>query len=243
MKTAKKHFIGLLVLLLIGISIISSSSSKLVTTNGEIRLQPKKDDIFTKPSLSQYLKSTKNPTIVLRVPNQVDNVLEESKYSKSQIYNTIEKEFAKADFIVRDRALYQKVLDQTTTTDYSKIKELTDTDLIIEFIGFETVKYYTNKYTDSKGRAKTSNTNFTLPGSKVEFKLIRVKENDIVGSYTFHYTPCISGCNYSFDAAGNLYQPNQKGKAITQPYEFVSSDELEDFFKTSSQRLIKELKK
>lgn len=245
MRQFKNHLLGLSILTVSIVSILGSATTKnaLSYTTGTIKLTSKKDDIFTKPSLIQYLKSTNNPTIVLRVPNQVDNVLEENRYSKSQIYNTIEKEFAKADFIVRDRALYQKVLDQNVTSDYSKIKELTNTDLIIEFVGFDNVKYYTNKYTDQKGREKTTDANLTLTGSKIEFKLIRVKDNDLVGSYTFHYTPCTSGCTYKFDNLGNLYSTSTQGKAITQPYEFVSSDALEDFFKSSTQRLIREMKR
>lgn len=245
MKQIKKHLVGSMAIVAAIVAVLGSATSKnaISYTTGSIKLIPKKDDVFTKPSLVQYLKSTNNPTIVLRVPNQVDNVLEENRYSKNQIYNTIEKEFAKADFIVRDRALYQKVLEQNRATDYSKIKELTNTDLIIEFVGFENVKYYTNKYTDQKGREKTTDANLTLTGSKIEFKLIRVKDNDLVGSYTFHYTPCTSGCSYTFDKMGTLYSPTVKSKAITKPYEFVSSDALEEFFKLSAQRLIREMKK
>lgn len=208
---------------------------------GTISIKPKKDDVFTKPSLTNYMKSTKNPTFVLRVPKQIDDILDENKYSKSQIYNTIEKELAKADFIVRDRALYQKVLDQNIVSDYSKIKELTNTDLILELVNYENINFNTNKYIDAKGRDKTIDGNFTLKGVKIEFKLIKVKENDLVGSYSFFYSPCSDGCKYTFDSNGNLYANNNR-KKMTMPYEFVSSDNLEDFFKSCAKRLINELK-
>lgn len=245
MKKIFRHLYGVLSILIGLFAIYGSATNQQLTsyTTGTIQLSPKEHDIFTKKSLSNYIKSTPNPTIVLRVPNLVDRVLDESKYSKSQIYYTIEKEFAKADFIVRDRALYQKILDQNISTDYSKIKELTNTDLIIELVGYDIVNFNTNTYYDKKNNLKTSDANFTLKGSKIEFKLIRVKDNDLVGSYTFYFTPCTSGCTYMFDNYGRLYSINIKGKAISQPYEFVSNDQLEEFIKVSTQYLIEELKK
>ncbi len=240
-----KNILGVIVVFVALLSAVGSAITKpvVVYTTGVIKLNQRQDDTFTKPSLVGYLASTKSPTIVLRVPNQVDNILDENRYSKSQIYNTIEKEFAKANFIVRDRALYQKVLDQKVTSDYSAIKELTNTDLILEFVGFEAVKYYTNKYTDRKGKERTSVANLTLTGNKIEFKLIQVKDNDLVGSYTFHNTPCTSGCSYTFDNLGNLYLPNVTNKVIAKPYEFVSSDALEEFIKASTQSLIRAMRK
>jgi hypothetical protein len=247
MKTTliKKHLLGGMAISFAIITAIGSAAtnSGITYTTGVIKLSPKKDDVFTKPSLVQYLKNTTNPTIVLRVPNQIDNVLDENRYSKSQFYNTIEKEFAKADFVVRDRALYQKVLDQNVSTNYSKIKELTNTDLIIELVGFSDVKIFTNKYTDMKGREKTSDVNLVLNGYKIEFKLIRVKDNDLVGTYTFYYTPCTNGCKCTFDNLGTFYSPTVKGKTIIQPYELVPSDSMEEFYKITAQRLIAELKK
>ncbi len=227
----------------IAFAVGSAPSSKVTYTTGKIQFPQKSNDIFTKPSLIKYLQSTSNPTIVLRVPNQVDNVLEENKQlNKSQIYNTIETELAKANFIVRDRALYQKVLDQNTAVDYSKIKELTDTDLILELVSYEQVNYNTNTYTDRKERQRVTDTNLKVPGVKVEFKLIQVKDNDLVGEYTFNYAPCTSGCLYTFDNLGNLYNPADLNRRKITPYEYVTSDQLETFFQGCTQQLIRNLK-
>ncbi len=222
-------------------AVSSAGPAKIATEQGTVKLNAKKEDIFTKTSLLSYLRQTKSPTIVLRVPQQVDRLLEENRYSKSQIYNTIEKELAKADFIVRDRGLYQKVLDQNLSTDYSKIKELTDTDLILELVASDEEKYYTNKYTNYKGKEKITDGSITISGQKVEFKLIKVKENDLVGSYTFHFTPCTNGCVYNIDHFGTLYNVSTSSKVV-KPYEFVSSDRLEEFFKNCAKLLIRELR-
>lgn len=219
----------------------SSAPARVATEEGTVRLSTKKDEIFTKSSLISYLSKTKSPTIVLRVPMQVDKLLEENRYSKSQIYNTIEKELAKADFIVRDRALYQKVLDQNLSTDYSKIKELTDTDLILELVASDEERYNTNLYTTRRGKERITDGPMTIFGQKVEFKLIKVKENDLVGSYTFHFTPCINGCIYNIDRYGTLYNISTSNK-ILKPYEFITPDGLEEFYKSCAKLLIKELR-
>lgn len=220
---------------------VASAPAKVVTEEGTVKLTEKKDEIFTKPSLLNYLNLTKTPTIVLRVPQQVDKLLEENRYSKSQIYNTIEKELAKADFIVRDRALYQKVLDQNVSTDYSKIKELTETDLILELVSADDERYNTNQYTNRRGKPRITDGPMTIFGKQVEFKLIKVKENDLVGSYTFHFTPCVNGCLYNIDHLGTLYNISTSTK-IVKPYEFVTQDRLEEFYKNCAKLLIKELK-
>jgi len=245
MKNTIKHSIGIIVILLSILTIVGSYTEKNATSrkSGLIKLTPRLDDIFTKPILKEYLNSTTTPTIVLRVPDQSTDILEESKYSNSQIYNTIEKEFAKSGFVVRDRALFQKVIGQNAVSDYSKIKELTDTDLILEFVNLNTEdKYLTNKYIDNKGKEKTIDGQFVIYGYKVEFKLISVDKNDIVGMYTFYYTPCTNGCHYSFDESGNIYSDQDKGKTITLPYEFVTNDTLVEFFQQISKKLINELK-
>lgn len=221
---------------------LGSAPAKIATEEGTVTLSPKGDDVFTKPALLSYLHQTKSPTIVLRVPQQVDRLLEENRFSKSQIYNTIEKELAKADFIVRDRALYQKVLDQNVSTDYSKIKELTETDLILELVSTDDEKYSTNQYVNRKGKPKITQGPMTLFGQKVEFKLIKVKDNDLVGSYTFHFTPCVKGCIYNIDPFGALYRIQTTAKVV-KPYEFVSQDALEEFYKNCSKLLIRELKR
>ena len=220
---------------------IASAPARVVTEEGTVKLTEKKDETFTKPSLITYLNQTKSPTIVLRVPLQVDKLLEENRYSKSQVYNTIEKELAKAEFIVRDRALYQKVLDQNVSTDYSKIKELTDTDLILELVSADDEKYNTNQYTNKRGKSKITDGPMTIFGKQVEFKLIKVKENDLVGSYTFHFTPCVNGCLYNIDHFGSLYNISNTSKVI-KPYEFVTQDRLEEFYKNCAKLLIKELR-
>ena len=242
MNKFKKHLLGLFILAISIIAILGSSP----TTIGTVTLTPPEDDIVVKSSLKQYLKNTNNPTIVLRVPTQTNaKVLEENKYSKNNIYNTIEKEFVKEGFIVRDRAIYNKILDDKTIADYSSIKELTNTDLIFE-IAIEEKVFNTNKYKDKKNREQTATSNISNIGLKIEYKFIFVKDNALVGYYTYYVTPCTNGCDYRFDGNGNLAKQQNTNVRINEPskpYEFVSVDLLENIVKKYTKKLIDEMKK
>ncbi len=242
MKSLKPHVIGMAAISIFLISLLASAPAKMVYKPGTFTLMKKEDEIFTKPSLSDIMHSSKNISIVLRVPYSGDKVTQEQTQKNNSIYSTIEKEFAKAGFIVRDRGLFSKILEQGNIADYSKIKELTETDIILELVSYGDVKYNTNRYTDAKGKLVTSNLNFTLTGTTVEFKIISVKESDLVGNFVFNYTPCTSGCKYNFDQTGALYAITAAPSKKNTPYEFVNPDVLESFFKVCSQRLIETLK-
>ncbi len=246
MKKLKLHIVGSAIIAFFFFGLIGSGSSKPITYNeGTFVLQPKQDDIFTKPSLSKILKTPGSTSVVLRVPaSEEDKITEAQKQINNTIYSTIEKEFAKANYIVRDRALFAKVLEgENNSANYSGINESTETDLILELVSYDNIKHNTNKYTDENGNEQAASVNFSLTGTSAEFKLISVKDNDLVGSYTFYYTPCVDGCKYKFNSSGTsnkLYLPDANIK--DSPYEYVAPDVLENFFKECSLRLIKELK-
>lgn len=230
-----------LLIAFVAFALASAPSNQVHYTTGTLRFAPRTDDDYTNPELISYLKSTPNPTIVLRVPNQVGSVVQANE--NSQIYNTIEKELAENNFVVRDRALFQKVLDENSSSDYSKIYQLTHTDLILELVSFnEKVPYNTNQYQDRRGRQRIFPVNLSVPGIRVEFKLIQVKDNQLVGDYTFNYAPCTNGCLYTFDNLGNLYNPNNLKKKITTPYDYITQDQMELFFQTCTKHLISELR-
>lgn len=86
----------------------------------------------------------------MRVPNNNDKATSNTSTSKNNdvFYNTIEKELLKENFSVRDRGLFNELLSKSQTSDYSKIKELTNTDIILEVVNLDpSVLYTTNKVT------------------------------------------------------------------------------------------------
>ncbi len=249
MKKFQLHLIGIAAITIGIIGLVGSKASKpapyipIEYTEATFVLQPKQDDIFTKASLAKTLNDSDNISMVLRVPaSEEDKITEAQKLINNTIYSTIEKEFAKANYIVRDRAMFAKVLeDENVSADYAKIHSSTKTDLILELVSYGDIKYNTNKFRDETGTEQTANVNFAFTGTSAEFKLVSVKDNDLVGSYTFYYTPCTDGCTYKINASktsNKLYAiDTDKGS----PYEYVAPDVLENFFKECSVRLITEL--
>ncbi len=225
-----KHFIGIFSVIGFTLAIWGSG-----TTLYTVKFNQKSPDIFTKPALRSYMGATPSPSIVLRVPSKTSGSLTTNDISENNIYNTIEKELGKAGFVVRDRALFAKVIEGGVS-DYNKISNMTNTDLILELVNFEKVVYKTNKYFDSKDKQRVMSNGyfFEYYGIKVEFKITKVKENDMVGSYTFNYAPCVDGCTYKFNIVYKRSPP--------KPFETMSQDGVEDFFKYCSAQLIAEMK-
>ena len=229
MHKITKHFAGILAISIFTAALVGSGPPRrtYVYETGTFTLEQKKDEIFTKPSLARILRTSKNPAIVLRVPNPGKDVTEQQQQVKTSLYTTIEKEFAKAGYIVRDRALFAKVLDQENL-DYLKIGQLTKTDLILELVSYNKVQYKTKIYKDEAGIEKTAAKDIIFTGRSIEFKVTSVEENDLVGSYVFNYTPCTTGCTHRFSLsrASTLKAPENIPKSV---------------FKSWASRLLKEL--
>lgn len=243
MKLFKNHLLGIIAITILIIGVFGSAAPKMTT--GTIKFTPKDDDLYTKDTIVKFIKSNKDVSIVLRTTSSVANVLVADKAFGDKIYNTIETELTKANFDVRDRSLFQHLIDQNKVSDYSKIKELTNTDLILEFIGFEKVTYTTNEYLDVKGKRKTINSTISMTGTKIDFKLISIKDNTIVGTYTYYTAPCINGCTYRINEFGALYplSSNSKGKNSAINTSEYDKEDLVLFIQSSIRKLILELRK
>lgn len=168
-----------------------------------IKYQKLPDDVYANNDLKEYLKNNKNPKIVLRVPNTNDKATSNTVVNQNNnvLYNAIEKELLKEGFNVRDRGLFNEIMDKSKSADYSKLGDETDTDLILEVVNINTeIAYSTNKITLVNNNGKgPDNSNVGLidykkNGASVEFRLIMVKNNEIAGNYKYNYTPCVNGC-------------------------------------------------
>ena len=202
---------------------------------------PKQDDeIIINANLKKLFKENAAPAIVLRVPNNSDKVTSQSTNSKdiTILYNSIEKEFLKSGFVVRDRGLFNELVSKSNSTDYSKIKELTETDLILEVVNIESaVLYTTNKVTErnKSGREKTiiMPTSYLGYGASIEFKVVIVKKNEIAGNYKFNYNPCTEdGCLIS------TYRRKGKSKEF-ELIETITTNSLETFIRKCAQDLVR----
>lgn len=227
MLTLKNNLKGSFAIAIFTFALLASGRPDPVYVTGTFTLLPEKDDIFTKTALVKSLDISANPSIVLRVPNPGSKVTEEQKQKNSVLYNLIEKEFAKAGFVVRDRQLFDKVLDQETS-DYSKIGIITETDFILELLRYDLErKVITSSYVDEDGQPAEVPYRVSFNGAVAEFKLVSVKKNDMVGSYTFYWTPCTDGCKERFDIKASSWS--------------VHNSVPTDFFKTAAQHVVKEM--
>ena len=197
------------------------------------------DETYANPNLRDFFKSNRNPNIVLRVPNNNDKATSNTSTSKNNdvLYNTIEKELLRENFSVRDRGLFNELLSKSQTSDYSKIKELTNTDIILEVVNIDpSVLYTTNKVTlvgTKKETEKIGSVDYKERGASVEYKVILVKNNEIAGTYKFNYKPCPDGCElttFKFSGRNNNKKIELK--------ETVEINTLEEFMKLTTKKLI-----
>lgn len=205
-----------------------------------IRYQKLPDDVYANNDLKTYLKNNKSPKIVLRVPNSNDKATSNTVISQNNnvLYNAIEKELLKEGFNVRDRGLFNEIMDKSKSADYSKLGDETDTDLILEVVNINTeISYSTNKITlvnnNGKG-AEGSNVgvvDYKKNGATVEFRLIMVKNNEIAGNYKYNYTPCVTGCPLTD------WTYNKRTKLL-ELKETVTVNLLEEFITHCTQDLI-----
>ena len=270
MKKNSQLFTVVIVAAVFFLFAVASTSTKQVAADVKydavFRVTLQKDEVVKNANKLQFLKTATNPTIVLRVPNASREILEEDKNVKTDknndgtnnlndinVYNVIEKELLKGGFTVRDRALFEKVLGDKSVNDYSKIKELTETDLILELSSIQFVKYPTNYFTyftQSRKKGSIQNTfncsNYiNLYGLKLELRLIKVKENDFIGSFTYNYAPCdMNPCTYKVGVGANnscSVPYVQMGNVYISETRLISQAEIESFVKNSTQKFVSEI--
>lgn len=211
-----------------------SSSTKI------IKFPKRADEVFANNNLKDFFKTNRNPNIVLRVPNSADKATSNTTTNADNnvLYNAIEKELLKQGYSVRDRGLFNEIINKSGSTEYSKIKDLTNTDLILEVVNIDPkVIYSTNKVTlvrKKKAKEQIGNVDYKRYGASVEFRIIMVKNNEIAGTYKYNYQPCPTGCELgSFKFTGK-----SSSKQVVLR-ETVSVNTLEEFITLCTQDLIK----
>lgn len=227
----RRIFSALIVMILI---LASCSTGKKI-----IKYPTVPDETFVNPNLKNFFKNNRSPNIVLRVPNNNDKATSNTSTNKSNdvLYNTIEKELLRENFSVRDRGLFNELLSKSQTSDYSKIKDLTNTDIILEVVNIDpSVGYTTNKVTTIGSKRETEkivNFEYEKKGASVEYKIILVKNNEIAGTYKFNYKPCPDGCELTtFKTIG------KKKSNTVELKETVEINYLEEFMKLTTKKLI-----
>lgn len=216
----------------------SCSSSKT------LKYSPKQDDIIRTESLKDFLKENKNPKVVLRV-NAASMSLTEDE-NNDYLYNAIENQLLASGFVVRDRQLFNQIIENDDNNiDYKKLREQSDTELIIELTKLDPkIIYETNKYYDKNNREKVEKDyTYKRYGASVEYKVVMITSNEFAGVYKFNYTPCVNGCVISKSLKELLKEKKRKSKERNEGYEGVERDELEIFIKDATKNLVAEMRK
>ena len=225
---------------------ISCSSSKT------LKFSQKPDEIVKTESLKQFLTRNKNPKVVLRIPQNTSTVTNSEKNeanlneNKDYLYNAIENQLLASGFVVRDRQLFNQIIgNNDNNIDYQKLKDKSDTELIIELTKLDPkILYETNKYYDKNDNEKVEGYGTRKEyGASVEFKIVLINSNEFAGVYKFNYTPCVNGCVISKsykDIKREVKLFQKKGVAA---YEGVERDVLEEFIKNAASQLVAEMRK
>lgn len=208
-----------------------------------IKFSDKENDVYTTDNLKQFLKTNKSPKVVLRVPNTSVNTT--AQENVDYLYNSIENQLLASGFVVRDRQLFNQIIgNDNNSIDYEKIKEKSDTDLIIELTKLDpSILYETNTYYDKKNREKTETLGtHERYGASVEFKVVSIANNEYAGMYKFNYTPCTEGCVVSKSFKDLRKEEKARKKKDEEPYEGVEHDVLEEFIKNATKQLVAEMR-
>lgn len=253
----KSYYMKFKVILLISVTLFIATSCGI--KKGFLKFDKRNDEVFATSKIKEFMRKNPRPSIVLRVPNTNTDALQSDQ--NSYIYTAIEKELLKADFDLKDRGLFNQVVNSQQGLDYSKISQLTGTDLILELVKINPkISISTNKAYTKDGIPKlTKDFNYTRDGASIEFKIIIVKNNDFGGSYTFNYTPCqddsyLNDCNcqVGYKKSGKFYsdidvnfcdENEEKPKKKEQSsYQTIPQDLFESFVREGVKKVIASIK-
>ncbi len=218
--------------------LIGCSSTKI------LKFSKTADEIVTTKTLKDFLSNNKNPKVVLRVNDASYTVTEDENID--YLYNAIENQLLSSGFIVRDRQLFNQIIgNNDNNIDYQKLKNKSDTDLIIELTKLDPkIEYETNKYYDKNNNEKVDNYGKRKRyGASVEYKIVMINSNEFAGIYKFNYTPCVDGCVISKSFKDLKKETKLFKKKGVKPYEGVEKDILEDFIRNATKQLVTEMRK
>ncbi|MBD3412958.1 MAG: hypothetical protein GF421_00810 [Candidatus Aminicenantes bacterium] len=206
---------------------------------GYVQFVPPEPEIVQTLDLQEFMRNHESPKVVLRVPNPEFIATQAEK--NDLLYAAIEKELITAGFQVSDRALFEQILSKSDEkTDYMEMSRRTHTDMILELVKLDSdVSYETNKYYTYEGeqRILPPHLSINASGAKVTFKVILIEENELAGSFTFHYAPCPDGCPMEISPHG-VYLKKESSPFQDISYQMVEIDELEEFVKSATRQLI-----
>jgi hypothetical protein len=192
-----------------------NSLKKGYSGDTSVILKQKPDVVDIKPSLKECLGDL--PFCAMLFSPKVhpkNQKLKEGRYYTNYLYAAIISSLTNNNIIVNGEKLSSVIYasDKPIPDDPYIFRQPVD-DLLIEFVGFEALKYYVSKAgfsSDvSEKEIKGLKKQYFI-GQKLEFKIIHVLTGEVVGNFIYYYTPCTDGCNLQTNGSGNTGLINKK---------------------------------
>lgn len=194
---------------------------------------PARVENFTNEQLRNFIKKTPSPTVIVRGQSNTGPQISASQSSNSdRICSILEMSLAKNGLDVRDRALFENVINSSSgELSYESLYEKTQVDMLLEISSYSLSDYYIvdgyydqfNRYfrfpQENLGTRKYPNIiqpQYKFRGMSITIKVILLKDNLIGGSYSYSYVPCSaeSGGAEIINMYPLRYRPNGSNRDI-----------------------------
>lgn len=197
-------------------------------TTGSVRYPNKPPEFI----VSESAKPTTGKFSVIIRTSDFNSLDATRKDESAWAYFKIEKELIKNGVIVRDRGFFNQSLNQNKDVAYDQMQRATNTDYVIETFFKRDNDLYNLPYFYSGRMKRQSPYPFITDGFSLEFKVIDIKTNEIIGGYKYYYNPCPehNGCKRTFFV--------KSGNSFQMPL-YLDYDELNTFIATSTSEFVK----
>lgn len=219
-----------------------------------LKFEKRSNEVITTDALKNVMNKFAKPSIVLKVPNVQSSSSQADP--NAYIYNAIEKELMLSSFVVRDRSLFNEVLNNSNSVSYKELGTITKTDILLDLVSIETnVEFVTNRMFKKNGKEiVVPYKEFKKIGTAIEFNVTVMETNEIAGSFSLYFTPCSENnydceCEVGFKKYGSKIKTydvesfcNNEEVDSKEAYEYYNQNQSEIFIRNEIKRLIRTMK-
>ncbi|MDR0799203.1 MAG: hypothetical protein LBN18_05545 [Dysgonamonadaceae bacterium] len=198
MNTLIRKSTGIMIGVIVCMTIVSCGGPKpqLATVKAPVL----NDMIVATNDLKAYLATHPKLSVVLRVPQGVQNVTSAQQEQNNFIYAELEKTLLMAGFDVKDRASVQNILQNTSDIfDYEQIGKKLKIDLFIEVTELSlAIPFYQPNYKVKATGSQYTTSSEALNTSYARFgyKIVIAETGSVGGMFTIHKQRCTEGCDF-----------------------------------------------
>ena len=244
MLRIKSNYLRLTIFIFSLCAIISCSTRRKYERFSDVTftIKQKPDAIYVSPSLKKCLENEPYCSMVfIQKISQQHIISKENNYYYNYLYSAIKNSLTKNNLILDGRMLNGEKFssDRYGNYPFDTLNKFTN-DLMIDFIGFKSVKYYSDKAIPNTSQTKQEISlpkTFSFVGQSLEFKIVHILTGEVIGDFMFNYTPCKNGCNLKCN--DETIDENE----LTDDGKNIDTDEHSKVFEELLRRFISELLK